>query len=399
MRMKLSILTLSMGAILLGSGASVFAEGDVTPSGTTSPFTATPSSSPAKSPFSADSQPSGSTTTESGSTSSAPSTSMPASKPDNGETTLATEGRDPAEFPAYVEQLKAQAKQQGISQQTIDTAFATVHFVDHAISSDKNQLENKVTLDDYLRRVLTDTKISEGQELFRQNSSALQKASTRYGVQPQYIMALWGMESSYGKIQGKDDVVSALATLAFEGRREAFFTKELMASLKIVDQGKATSDMLKGSWAGAMGQSQFMPSSYLRYGADGDGDGKIDIWNNTDDVYASTANYLSTEGWKNNQPWGQEIQLPANFDDNQLGTKNNQMRSVSQWQQQGIVAADGKPLPTSVTRAWIIKPDSDQGRAFMVYDNFRTIMHWNRSYYFAISVGMLADDIAATPAQ
>lgn len=399
MRMKLSILTLSMGAILLGSGASVFAEGDVTPSGTTSPFTATPSSSPAKSPFSADSQPSGSTTTESGSTSSAPSTSMPASKPDNGETTLASEGRDPAEFPAYVEQLKAQAKQQGISQQTIDTAFATVHFVDHAISSDKNQLENKVTLDDYLRRVLTDTKISEGQELFRQNSSALQKAGTRYGVQPQYIMALWGMESSYGKIQGKDDVVSALATLAFEGRREAFFTKELMASLKIIDQGKATSDMLKGSWAGAMGQSQFMPSSYLRYGADGDGDGKIDIWNNTDDVYASTANYLSTEGWKNNQPWGQEIQLPANFDDNQLGTKNNQMRSVSQWQQQGIVAADGKPLPTSVTRAWIIKPDSDQGRAFMVYDNFRTIMHWNRSYYFAISVGMLADDIAATPAQ
>lgn len=399
MRMKLSILTLSMGAILLGSGASVFAEGDVTPSGTTSPFTATPSSSPAKSPFSADSQPSGSTTTESGSTSSAPSPSMPASKPDNGETTLASEGRDPAEFPAYVEQLKAQAKQQGISQQTIDSAFATVHFVDHAISSDKNQLENKVTLDDYLRRVLTDTKISEGQELFRQNSSALQKAGTRYGVQPQYIMALWGMESSYGKIQGKDDVVSALATLAFEGRRESFFTKELMASLKIVDQGKATSDMLKGSWAGAMGQSQFMPSSYLRYGADGDGDGKIDIWNNTDDVYASTANYLSTEGWKNNQPWGQEIQLPANFDDNQLGTKNNQMRSVSQWQQQGIVAADGKPLPTSVTRAWIIKPDSDQGRAFMVYDNFRTIMHWNRSYYFAISVGMLADDIAATPAQ
>lgn len=399
MRMKLSILTLSMGAILLGSGASVFAEGDVTPSGTTSPFTATPSSSPAKSPFSADSQPSGSTTTESGSTSSAPSPSMPASKPDNGETTLASEGRDPAEFPAYVEQLKAQAKQQGISQQTIDTAFATVHFVDHAISSDKNQLENKVTLDDYLRRVLTDTKISEGQELFRQNSSALQKAGTRYGVQPQYIMALWGMESSYGKIQGKDDVVSALATLAFEGRREAFFTKELMASLKIVDQGKATPDMLKGSWAGAMGQSQFMPSSYLRYGADGDGDGKIDIWNNTDDVYASTANYLSTEGWKNNQPWGQEIQLPANFDDNQLGTKNNQMRSVSQWQQQGIVAADGKPLPTSVTRAWIIKPDSDQGRAFMVYDNFRTIMHWNRSYYFAISVGMLADDIAATSAQ
>lgn len=414
---KLSIIALSMSAVLL-SGSAI---GNMLPPATTSatdsaaPLSNAPSSdslssdSPlnkaVKSPFSADfnatpsSSASSNTATSEASTSSSSSSTMLPAKPDDGQTTLATEGRDPAEFPAYVEQLKAQALQQGISQQTIDSAFATVHFVDHAISGDKNQLENKVTLDDYLRRVLTESKISQGQELYQQNSTALQKASGRYGVQPQYIMALWGMESGYGKIQGKDDVVSALATLAFEGRREAFFTKELMASLTIIDKGKATSEMLKGSWAGAMGQSQFMPSSYLRYGADGDGDGKIDIWNNIDDVYASTANYLSSEGWKNNQSWGQEITLPADFDSTQLGTKTNQMHSVSDWQKKGVVASDGKELPVSVTRAWIIKPDSDQGRAFMVYDNFRTIMHWNRSYYFAISVGMLADDIAQSNAQ
>lgn len=423
---NLSIIALSVSAVLVSSSAM----GNMLPSSTNvaadqatsqtssasqnssllqnsaAPQNSAPfSNSPAKSPFSADSSPAQSSSTSDASpltstaSPEAPSPSQPSStmlpaKPDNGQTTLATEGRDPAEFPAYVEQLKAQALQQGISQQTIDSAFADIHFVDHAISGDKNQLENKITLDDYLRRVLTDSKISQGQELYQQNNSSLQKASARYGVQPQYIMALWGMESGYGKIQGKDDVVSALATLAFEGRREAFFTKELMAALSIIEKGKATSEMLKGSWAGAMGQSQFMPSSYLRYGADGDGDGKIDIWNNIDDVYASTANYLSSEGWKNNQSWGQEIALPANFDASLLGTKSNQMHSVSEWQQKGVTSLDGKELPVSVTRAWIIKPDSDQGRAFMVYDNFRTIMHWNRSYYFAISVGMLADDIA-----
>lgn len=319
--------------------------------------------------------------------------------PKPGQTTLAAEGRDPAEFPGYVEQLKSQAQQKGISQATIDSVFTNIHFIDRAISSDNNQLENKITLDDYLRRVLPAAKIQEGQDLFQQNSDALQKVSAKYGVQPQYVVALWGMESGYGKIQGKDDVFSALATLAFEGRREVFFTNEFLSALTIVDQGKATSDMMKGSWAGAMGQSQFMPSSYLRYGADGDGDGKIDIWNDTADVYASTANYLSSEGWKNNQSWGQEVKLPAGFDATLAGLKNDQMRSVSDWQQKGIVPADGKSLPTSVTRAWIITPDSDQGRAFLVYDNFRTIMHWNRSTYFAISVGMMADDIAVKPAQ
>lgn len=315
------------------------------------------------------------------------------------KTSLAEQGRDPAEFPAYVEQLKAQARAQGISQQTIDSTFANIHFVDRVISSDRNQLEKKITLDDYLTRVLPEWKIKAGQEQYRNNLPALQKASDRYGVQPQYIVALWGMESSFGKIQGKEDVFSALATLAFEGLREAFFTKEFMSALKIVDSGHASSDMMKGSWAGAMGQSQFMPSSYLNYGADGNGDGKIDIWKNTDDVFASTANYLSKEGWKGNQGWGQEVKLPANFDAAQAGLKNNQMHPASYWQQQGVTQADGSPLASTATRAWIITPDDVQGRAFLVYDNFRTIMHWNRSTYFALSIGMMADGIMAAQGQ
>ncbi|MFF6008991.1 lytic murein transglycosylase [Rahnella sp. R3(2024)] len=326
----------------------------------------------------------------------APASTPPAAP---AKTSLAEQGRDPAEFPAYVEQLKAQALAQGISQQTLDSTFANIHFVDRVINSDRNQLEKKITLDDYLTRVLPEWKIKAAQEQYQNNLPALKQASARYGVQPQYIVALWGMESSFGKIQGKEDVFSALATLAFEGRREAFFTKEFMSALKIVDSGHATSDMMKGSWAGAMGQSQFMPSSYLNYGADGNGDGKIDIWKNTDDVFASTANYLSKEGWKNNQGWGQEVKLPANFDASLAGLKNNQMHPASYWQQQGITQADGSPLASTATRAWVITPDDVQGRAFLVYDNFRTIMHWNRSTYFALSIGMMADGIMGAQTQ
>ncbi|MGA5656045.1 lytic murein transglycosylase [Rahnella contaminans] len=325
-----------------------------------------------------------------------PSVAAPAATP--GKTSLAEQGRDPAEFPAYVEKLKAQALAQGISQQTIDATFANIHFVDRVINSDRNQLEKKITLDDYLTRVLPEWKIKQGQTQYQNNLPALQQVSDRYGVQPQYIVALWAMESSFGKIQGKEDVFSALATLAFEGRREAFFTKEFMAALKIVDSGHATSDMMKGSWAGAMGQSQFMPTSYLNYGADGNGDGKIDIWKNTDDVFASTANYLSKEGWKRDQGWGQEVKLPAGFDGSLAGLKNNQMHPATYWQQMGITQVDGSPLASAATRAWIITPDDTQGRAFLVYDNFRTIMHWNRSTYFALSIGMMADGIMGSQA-
>lgn len=309
-------------------------------------------------------------------------------------TTLAQQGRNPAEFPAFVETLKEQARLQGISDSTINKAFASIHFVDRVIKSDQSQLEKKIMLDEYLSRVITPQKIEQARAQYQQHRNELEAISNRTGVQSQYIVALWAMESHFGEIQGKEDIVSALATLAFEGRREAFFTKELMAALKILDQGHITVQELKGSWAGAMGQSQFMPSSYLRYGADGDGDGKVDIWTNTSDVFASTANYLETEGWKAGGEWGREVTLPEGFDRSLAGTKTDQGKTVSQWQKLGITLKDATTPPAPTRKAWIITPDDNLGRSFLVYNNFRTIMHWNRSYYFAISIGTMADAIA-----
>ncbi|NIY46828.1 lytic murein transglycosylase [Cedecea colo] len=309
-------------------------------------------------------------------------------------TTLAEQGRDPAEFPAYVEALKQQARSLGISEATVTAAFANVHFVDRVIKSDRNQPEKKITLDDYLARVVTPAKIAQARTLYQQYQAQLAPVSAQTGVPGNYIVALWAMESNFGKIQGKEDVISALSTLAFEGRREAFFTKELMASLKILDQGHVAVDELKGSWAGAMGQNQFMPSSYLRYGKDGNGDGKIDIWTDTSDVFASTANYLATEGWEAGGGWGTAVKLPAGFDAALAGTKTAQGKTVSQWQKLGVTLPDGLRLPASAERAWIVTPDDNQGRSFLVYNNFRTIMHWNRSWYFAIGIGTMADAIA-----
>ncbi|MBM7341101.1 lytic murein transglycosylase [Pantoea coffeiphila] len=311
----------------------------------------------------------------------------------SGSATLSQQGRDPAQFPGYVEQLKATARLQGFNQATIDTAFTGIHFVDRAIQSDRSQLEHKVTLNDYLSRVLTLGKIEKGRDRLTAYRAQLDSVAAASGVSPSYIVALWAMESQFGTIQGKEDVISALATLAFEGRREAFFTKELMAALKIIQQQGMTADELKGSWAGAMGQSQFMPSSFLNYGKDGDGDGKIDIWSNVDDVFASIANYLQKEGWKAGQGWGTEVTLPQGFDTELSGLKNAQAKTPLQWQQIGVTvkAASQGNAPG---RAWIITPEDGDGRSFMVYDNFRTLMHWNRSYYFAISIGMMADAIA-----
>lgn len=323
---------------------------------------------------------------------STPLISPPVSAAAEKATKLSALGRDPAEFPAYVETLKAEARAQGVPQAVIAEGFANIHFVDRAIAADRNQPEAKLSLDQYLARVLSAEKIAQGKAMMARYRPQLRAVSERYGVAPQYIVALWGMESQYGKLQGKEDIVSALATLAFEGRRERFFKNELFAALRMIQRGAIDANSMKGSWAGAMGQNQFMPGSYLHYGADGDGDGRIDIWNNPDDVFASTARYLARSGWRARQGWGVEVTLPAGFDAALIGVKKAQGKSVARWLRQGVTPQNAAPLAAQT--AWIVQPDDMQGRAFMVYDNFRTLMRWNRSYYFAISVGMLADAIA-----
>jgi len=318
----------------------------------------------------------------------APATSSPAAAAQQAPVPAQPEG-----FAEFVEKLKREAREQGISDATINQAFATMHYVDHVVKSDQNQPEQKVLLDDYLNRVITPEKIAEARVQMRNHQQILNRTEQRYGVQPQYLVALWALESRFGKVQGDEDIFSALASLAFEGRREAFFTKELIAALKMVDQGHIAAREMKGSWAGAMGQNQFMPSSYLRYGADGDGDGKMDIWNNINDVFASSANYLASEGWRRGEEWGLEITLPENFDAELAGTKSDQRKTVAQWQDLGVTLPDNVRKPARQLSAWIVIPDDGQNRGFMVFQNFRTLMTWNRSYYFAISIGMMAETI------
>lgn len=310
-----------------------------------------------------------------------------------GGTSLAQQGHDPAEFSAYVKRLQALARKQGFDDATIAAAFQNIHFVDRAIKSDHGQLEQKVSLTDYLNRVLTSQKIARGREELASYQRELNQVAATTGVSPNYVIALWGLESQFGTIQGREDVISVLATLAFEGRREAFFTAELMAALRIIQQQHISPAALKGSWAGAMGQSQFMPSSFLTYAKDGDGDGKIDIWNNVADVFASVANYLQQEGWHKGEGWGVEVTLPEGYNPEQSGLKTSQAKSPEQWQQLGV-ELDAVPWGTVPAQAWIVTPQDGDGRSFMVFDNFRTLMRWNRSYYFAISIGMMADALA-----
>ncbi|MBG2801178.1 lytic murein transglycosylase [Proteus mirabilis] len=304
------------------------------------------------------------------------------------------ETRTSAQFPAYVEALKLKAAQLGYKQETIDFAFSETHFIERVIKSDRNQPEKKITLDVYLPRIVTNGRLNQGAKLYQENQDTLEQISKKYGVPANYIVALWGLESGFGKVQGKEDVVSALATLAFEGRREELFARQLMAALEIIEEGHIPQGQrLKGSWAGAMGQTQFMPSSFLTYAADGNGDGKIDIWNTQEDAFASAANYLATEGWKSGFPWGEQVTLSVDFNQQLEGIKTEQKKTVAQWKALGVQLPVNSQLNDAMT-VWLIIPDDDLHRSYLVTQNFRTIMHWNSSYFFALSIVTMADGVA-----
>lgn len=307
------------------------------------------------------------------------------------------EQRDQAHFPLFVDYLKYQAQQKGISDAVIEAGLSNVYFIARAVKADKNQLEKKITLADYLNRVLSQQRYQQAKTEFNRNKTRLKQVEKQSGVPANFIIALWGLESAFGKIQGKEDVISAVATLAYEGRRETFFTQEVMSALTVLEKGYIARDKMKGSWAGAMGQCQFMPSSLLSYGADGDGDGQIDIWSNRNDVFASIANYLFTIGWDKNATWGHKVSVPSTFNHQLEGTAVEKAKTVAQWQKLGVkFAAKQNSLPQAQQQAWLILPDDNLQSAYLVYDNFRTLMHWNRSYYFGISVGMLADSLNTT---
>lgn len=298
-------------------------------------------------------------------------------------------------FDDYVQGLKQEAKTKGISEQTIDAAFKNVEYKPRAIVADKNQPEKRLTLDEYIPRAVPDWKVAKAKKLYQEHYDELSRIGKQYGVQPRYIVALWGVESNFGKFTGGYQVINALSTLAYDGRREAFFRKQTMAALKIIDQGHISAKDMKGSWAGAMGQCQFMPTSFLAFAADGNGDGKKDIWNTSADVFASTANYLATSGWDAHHTWGRQVRLPKGFDFSLEGRKKGKQKTLAEWSKLGVTRYDGHALPhlQNDIEAWLIAPDDANGRVYLVYNNYNVLMKWNRSYYFALAVTHLADRI------
>jgi membrane-bound lytic murein transglycosylase B len=295
-------------------------------------------------------------------------------------------------FAAYVEKIKTEALAAGYSQDTLDKAFAEVKFYKRSVEADKNQPEFKLTLDTYLPRAVPEWKATKAVELYAQHRELLEQIGAEYGVQPRFIVALWGIETNFGGFTGGFDVVSALTTMAYEGRREAFFKKELWHALSIIQEGHIEAGQMRGSWAGAMGQTQFMPSSFMSYAVDYDGDGRKDIWNSMGDVFASAANYLKKAGWNDGVTWGRQVTLLDSFD-SELA-KLTIKKPLAEWQALGVRSMDGGDLPQrdDIVAAVII-PDDRQGRVFLAYQNYDALMRWNRSHYFVAAVGYLSDRI------
>ena len=314
-----------------------------------------------------------------------------------------------AGFAEYVVKLKAEAVAQGFSQTLIDDSFAQVKFHKRAVKADRSQPENVETLDTYLPKRVPKWKVDKARALYKEHQVLLKQIGEKYQVQPRFIIALWGLETNFGKFTGGYNVISALSTLAYEGRREVFFKKQLMAALTILDEGHISIENMKGSWAGAMGQNQFMPTSFLAYAVDGDGDGKKDIWQSQTDVFSSMANYLQKEGWSDELTWGRQVKLPQGFDyslaiPKNTGSRKNWLkawsateRTLAQWQALGVRRADGTNLPTVDITAALVFPDDENGRVYLAYDNYKSLMHWNLSYYFVSSVGHLSDRIKFPP--
>ena len=299
-------------------------------------------------------------------------------------------------FPAeWLAGLRAEAVQNGIRPDVFDQAMSGVQYLHRSVDLDQKQPEKTRTYNDYRESVLSPKRVAEGRRLYREHRSVLREISQEYGVPAGVIVALWGVETHYGKVTGGFEVIDSLTTLAYEGRRAAFFRKELIAALRILQDGHVGRHEMKGSWAGAMGQCQFMPSSFLLYAQDYDGDGRMDIWKNLDDVFASTANYLNQSGWREGDRWGREVKLSPTFNEALIGLETT--HPLSFWAQHGVTLKNGKKLPNSDIMASVVRPQGEGRQAYLAYPNYRVIMAWNKSTYFATTVGLLSDLVVQEP--
>ena len=299
------------------------------------------------------------------------------------------------EYPVWLEKFKIRAEKSGISKKTINETLNQVKIIPRVIELDRNQPEFTLTLSQYLNNVVSKKRTQKGISKIRENWILLENVSKKYKVQPRFIIALWGIETDYGRISGGFPVIDSLVTLAYDGRRGRYFSKELLNALKIIDEGHISYEEMMGSWAGAMGQTQFMPSSFLSYAEDYNNDGKKDIWKTKEDALASAANYLSKLKWDNNETWGREVIVNDNFylTDEELTLKNK--KKINEWQMLGVRRIDGNDLQKNNIEGYLIKlNDNNKTRYFLVYKNFKKILKWNTSNYFAIAVGILSDSIS-----
>jgi peptidoglycan lytic transglycosylase B len=299
----------------------------------------------------------------------------------------------PGSFDAFLLSMRAEARRAGIALATLDRAFTGLVPNQAVIDRDRHQPEFTLTWAKYRALVISDQRIANGKAAFQKNRALVARVQDRYGVSPGVIMGIWGLESSFGTELGSFHVVQALATLAWDGRRATFFRTELLAALRILDHGDVSPARMTGSYAGAMGQPQFMPSAYLRYAVDFEGNGRRDIWSSTPDTLASIANYLADSGWRPGGTWGHAVRLPAGFDTADSGRAIH--RPVGVWMRRGVGSADGRALAPADTEAALILPDGPGGEAFLAYGNFAAIRRYNPSDFYAIAVGLIGDGITS----
>lgn len=291
--------------------------------------------------------------------------------------------------------FSTRARAAGIDDATLHSAFDSVRFLPRLIELDRAQPEFTRTVGDYLGNALSAQRIARGQDKLQQLRPVVDPIAARYGVPAETLFAIWGMESNFGSFVGDIPTIDALATLGFEGRREAWAQGQLLAALKILQNRDIDRAQMIGSWAGAMGQTQFLPSNFLAYAVDADGDGRRDIWGSIPDVMASTANFLARSGWQTGQPWGLEVRLPSGFDYARADADVRQPASL--WADEGVQSMDGTPLPALPDSA-ILLPASARGPAFLVGANFRTILRYNNSTSYALAVSLLAQRLGGGPA-
>lgn len=295
-------------------------------------------------------------------------------------------------FKEWLPTLKQQAIEAGISKEIIAKTLDKAEFIPKVIKFDRRQPHATVNFKDYLQKITPSSRAKLAKKKYKENKALLNKIGKKYGVQPRFIVSLWAIESNFGSNMGGFKIVDSLATLAFEGRRREFFTKELISALRIIQNGDIEADKMLGSWAGAMGQTQFMPSSFLELAVDGDNDGKRDIWGTKADVFSSIANYLSKRGWDHKTTWGRKIQLPKDFNMNLIGMGTE--KPISEWSKLGVRKYNGNLIHNSPDlTASLVQPQPGKSDTYIVYSNYRTILKWNRSTYFATAVGVLADKI------